>query len=599
MLPIFTGYKPAVASQSKVRLRRYASAAVLVLCCGLTFAQNVDSPKAPTGTATPSPVRQPSTSTPQTTEQPRRSGGGGFGINIDIGSVINLLRDVTKKNEPNEEELEQRVKDQSDKIRPRMTMEQLSQQFKTAAANKERRTSLINGSAARQGPGERDLPPQTASCKTNGNFETGTLANWSGADNGPPSVGSNFRNDASRTNITTVGINSGVIGLDTSHQTTVGVGNDPTVGSLLQQVRPRGGGSSVRIGNTAKNFGAELLSKSFKVSAADAIVGFSYALVMQNPQKPLHDATNQPAFIVRVLDNSGIDITNSISIPGGRVRLTTGATPNVISSDINNPIFQTFIPTEKGAYGQPVPIAYKDWACSEINLSDLIGQDVTIEFITIDCGLGEHFAYAYIDDFCSTCGADGQEGSIKLAEADKCGAGKVCVDVAVPKTGTTKGQATASLDIWQNGTKLTTYTSPAISADGKVCFPINPSSIPGLDMSKGFDYSAQASMTINGASGPYSLPTKLLGAGPDGLQPGSNNDYTPTCSNVTDAPLCITCLCGHPGQPVCPACGQAGQPLCAQSCLAADYATPSSPIKPDTTTKPRNAVGNATTKVKK
>lgn len=581
MPSIFTDSKSSFATQGKVRLRRYASVVALLFCCSLTLAQNIDSPRAPT--QSPSP-KAPS---PQTTEQPRRSGGGGIGINIDIGSVINLLREVTKKDERNEEEQEKKVKEQSEKERPGMTMEQLSQQFKTAAANKERRNSLINGSAGRQGSAERNLSPQNESCKTNGNFETASLANWSGADNGAPSG----RSDASRSNITTVGINSGVVNLDTSHQTIVGVGNDPTVGSLLQQVRTGGGSSSVRIGNTAVSYGAELLSKSFKVSAADAIVGFSYALVMQNPQPPLqtlHTAANQPAFIVRVLNNSGTDITSGL---GGRVRLTTGATPNVIGADINNPIFQTYMPP-----GQTTPIAYKDWACSEINLSDLIGQDVTIEFITIDCGLSAHFAYAYIDDFCSTCGP-GPEGSVKLAESDKCGVGKVCVDVTVPKTGTTTGQATASLDIWQNGTKLTTYTSPAISADGKVCFPINPSTIPGLDMSKGFDYSAQASMTINGASGSYSLPTKLLGAGPDGLQPGSNNDYTPTC-NVT-TPLCITCLCGHPGQPVCPACGQAGQPLCAQSCLASDYVQPMSLPKPDISPKTRNAVGNATTKVKK
>jgi hypothetical protein len=589
MPSIFTDYRRSFATQSKLRPHSYASVAALLFFCSLTFGQNIDSPspRAPTGTATPAPVRQ--TPTPQTTEQPRRTGGGSFGINIDIGSVINLLREVTKKDEPNEEELEKKVKEQLDKERPRMTMEQLSQQFKTVAANKERRTSLINGTAARQGTTERDLQPQTQSCKTNGNFETASLANWSGADNGAPSG----RSDASRSNITTVGINSGVIGLDTSHQTIVGVGNDPTVGALLQQVRPGGGSSSVRIGNTAKYFGAELLSKSFKVSAADAIVGFSYALVMQNPQPPtqtLHTPADQPAFIVRVLNSSGTDITNS-GIPGGRVRLTNSGPPNVIGADINNPIFQTYISKES-----TTPIAYKDWACSEINLSDLIGQDVTIEFITIDCGLSAHFAYAYIDDFCTTCGP-GPEGSIKLAESDKCGVGKVCVDVTVPKTDKITGQATASLDIWQNGTKLTTYTSPAISADGKVCFPLNPSTIPGLDKTKGFDYSAQASMTINGASGPYSLPSKLLGAGPDGLQPGSNNDYTPTCS--VSSPLCITCLCGHPGQPVCPACGQAGQPLCAQSCLAADYAQPIKPPKPDVSPKTRNAVGNATTKVKK
>ena len=108
-----------------------------------------------------------------------------------------------------------------------------------------------------------------------------------------------------------------------------------------------------------------------------------------------------------------------------------------------------------------------------------------------------------------------------------------------------------------------------------------------LDPTKGFDFSAQASMTISGSSGTYVLPTKLLGAGPNGTQPGRNNDYTPACTIVTNTPLCKTCLCGQPGQPVCPACGQAGQPLCATSCLAADFPNTSSPGRP------RNAAGSS------
>ena len=507
--------------------------------------------------------------------------GGGIGITIDLGSVVNLLRNLQKKDDHTDGEIEQSAKDQFQKARPNITLEQLSQQFKADAARQVRRSTLRTAAAASRGP---QGTPQTESCKTNGSFETGTLASWAGADNGPLT-----RSNPSRFNINTIGINSGAINADATHQTIVGPGNDPTLGALLQQVRPGGGGSAVRIGNTAVNYGAELLAKSFKVSAQDAIVGFSYALVMQNPIG--HDAAHQPSFTVRVLDASGTDITNNI--PGGRVKLAPGATPNVLVADAANPFFQTFGSSGGGGPmgGGAEKIVYKDWTCAEINLSDLIGQDVTIEFITIDCGYGGHYAYAYIDDFCTTCGP-GPEGSIKLSDSDSCGVGKVCVDVTVPKVGTATGQATAALDIWQNGIKLTTYSSATISADGKVCFPINPANIPGLDPTKGFDYSAQASMTIIGSSGTYVLPTKLLGAGPNGTQPGRNNDYTPVCTIVTNTPLCITCLCGHPGQPVCPACGQAGQPLCAASCLATDFPNTSSPGRP------RNASGNTNSNVK-
>ena len=206
-------------------------------------------------------------------------------------------------------------------------------------------------------------------------------------------------------------------------------------------------------------------------------------------------------------------------------------------------------------------------------MSDLVGQDVTIEFITIDCGAGGHWGYAYIDDFCSTCGP-GPEGAIQVATSSDCGAGKICVDVTVPKAGTQTGQATVSLDIWQNGIKVTTLNQPAINADGQVCFPINPSTITGLDLTKGFDYSAKADLKI----GTVILSPKTLGSGPNGTKPGVNNDYSVNCS--------VGSVCGAPGQPPCPACGQEGQPPC-PTC-----GQPGQPLCPDICTR-ANPTGNA------
>ena len=32
-----------------------------------------------------------------------------------------------------------------------------------------------------------------------------------------------------------------------------------------------------------------------------------------------------------------------------------------------------------------------------------VGSQVTIEFVTADCGAGGHWGYAYIDSFCGDC----------------------------------------------------------------------------------------------------------------------------------------------------------------------------------------------------
>jgi hypothetical protein len=365
-------------------------------------------------------------------------------------------------------------------------------------------------------------------CKANGNFELGNLNNWQGANNGPLP-----RTSVSLSNPSTwlTGLSGGAIGLDTSHQTLVTSGADPTI-SALGQIPPGGGTNAVRIGNTftnpAPSYGAELISKTFVVTAADAIVGFKYATVLQDGG---HN-TGNPKFMVRVL-KAGVDVTQQSST---QWRVNFGSSnasgsvphdPNVLIADTVNPFFKT-----QGG------IVYKDWDCAEINLGDLIGETVTVEFITLDCGFGGHYGYAYVDDFCTDCGK-GPTGSFKLdaAASSSCGPGKVCYDVEVPKTGKQTGTADLKLDIWQNGVKLTTLTAPTQTSDGKVCVNVNPTSVPGLDPTKDFDYSATSEFKVGSAI----VGVKYSGAGPDGTVAGKNNDYKTTCTQPPTGPISTCC----------------------------------------------------------
>lgn len=521
-------------------LREATAAGVLALAFGTALAQG----PVPGVPGIPR-VDQPS----QRSDNPSGGGGAGVGINIDLGSVINAIRNFNKKDESCNPEVEESARIQFTQAPTATgTMEQfvrrLCEQHKTQSTPRKAPITL----ASSKKPWERSIP-QGNTCKVNGDFESGNFSSWSGANNGLMS--GTYTNPPV---ITIPGISSGAYNLWASHQTIVTAGNDPIVGALLQRVRPGGGTSAVRLGNSEVHFGAELLSKSFKVSAADAIVGFSFAAVLNDGG---HGSGN-PRFIVRVLDSSGTDITNNI--PGGRVQIAPpapNATPPRFSNELifdntnPNPFFLKYL----GGY-------WKDWSCAEINLADLIDQDVTIEFITQDCNGGAHYAYVYIDDFCTACGP-GPEGWVKLAEVDQCSLGRVCMDITVPKTGTQTGQATASLEIWQNGIKLTTYTAPTLYADGKICFPINVGVIPGLDLTKGFDYSGKVAMQI----GSFILPIKLLGAGPNGLQSGLNNDYSFASCSVAQK-------CGQPGQPKCPdpICipGTPGCPIIGIGCAPGD-----------------------------
>ncbi|NOS97322.1 MAG: hypothetical protein HOP25_02475, partial [Methylotenera sp.] len=107
-----------------------------------------------------------------------------------------------------------------------------------------------------------------------------------------------------------------------------------------------------------------------------------------------------------------------------------------------------------------------------------------------------------------------------------------------------------------------TLTSPVQTANGQYCFTIDPATISGLDLTKGFDYNATATMQL----GSITLPPKTIGAPITGTIAAQNNDYTPKCAEpcascgTATTPLCPPC--GQQGQPLCPACGQAGQPAC-------------------------------------
>src|SRR5437763_225605 len=72
-----------------------------------------------------------------------------------------------------------------------------------------------------------------------------------------------------------------------------------------------------------------------------------------------------------------------------------GGTDTLVA-DRNNPLFKAVGPD----------IVYKDWSCAKIDLSKMVKQQVTIEFVTADCGWGGHWGYAYVDNFCGMCGCE-------------------------------------------------------------------------------------------------------------------------------------------------------------------------------------------------
>lgn len=185
----------------------------------------------------------------------------------------------------------------------------------------------------------------------NANFELSSFENWTGKTGNCCPV-----------NMSITGIVPG------RHTIMSGPDTDPFSLGLIPFVPPDGGNFTARLGNSNTGAEAEQLLYSLMVTEETSLFIYRYAVVLEDPS---HAPSDQPRFSIRVYDQSGN------SIPCGTYDVVASGN---IPGFINN-----------GNY------RIKPWTTVGIQLSEYIGQTVTIEFTTADCALGGHFGYAYLE----------------------------------------------------------------------------------------------------------------------------------------------------------------------------------------------------------
>lgn len=200
----------------------------------------------------------------------------------------------------------------------------------------------------------------------NSDFESGTLDGWSGRTG----------NCCPIFTYTTGPLPSGIV--YGRHTLMTGTGTDPNTCNNVTVVAP-GGLYSARVGNDQGGSEAETLSYSITVTPTSPLFIYKYAVVLQDPG---HIEEEQPRFQVKVLDENGLLIDPVC----GEYTVVAGA--GMVG-------FETCISALNG------DIRYRDWTTVGLNLTDYIGQTLTIEFETGDCTPGGHFGYAYVDAYCS------------------------------------------------------------------------------------------------------------------------------------------------------------------------------------------------------
>lgn len=136
-----------------------------------------------------------------------------------------------------------------------------------------------------------------------------------------------------------------------------------------------GGNFSLLLGNNQTGGVADRLEQTFSVTPANANFTYKYAVVFQDPG---HTLAQQPSFQIEMIDSSGTQI------PCTFYNVSAGQNiPGFVNS--NN----------------CAGVVYKPWTNVIVDLSNYIGQNVTIRFSTFDCSLGGHYGYAYIDGDCA------------------------------------------------------------------------------------------------------------------------------------------------------------------------------------------------------
>lgn len=146
-------------------------------------------------------------------------------------------------------------------------------------------------------------------------------------------------------------------------------GFDPNTGNAVSVVAP-GGAYSCRLGNDNAGSEAEKLTYTMNITGNNSLFVYRYAIVLEDPG---HSADAQPQFEVKILDRNG----EVADYTCGYYQVTAAA---------GIPGFQSC-----------QNVVFKDWTTVGMDLSQYIGQEITVCFVVRDCAHGAHFGYAYVD----------------------------------------------------------------------------------------------------------------------------------------------------------------------------------------------------------
>jgi len=176
-------------------------------------------------------------------------------------------------------------------------------------------------------------------------------------------------------------------------------GLDPYVPSIPRN--PPSGDRSIRLNRDRQYRHTNTMERTFIVDEDSLNFSFWYALVFEEPG---HDLEDQPYFVATLIDKNETVVEEICYISSSA---GVGLDYGIIDS---------------------IPLSFRNWTCDYFDLSDFVGEEVTIRFVAAGCDLGGHFGYAYLANFCVPC-----EELPKWEDECEPGIGIVCEEVYCPE----------------------------------------------------------------------------------------------------------------------------------------------------------------------
>lgn len=156
---------------------------------------------------------------------------------------------------------------------------------------------------------------------------------------------------------------------------------DSNTGNALKMI-PEGYNYSARLGceisgDANPRCWQQSLRYTMKVDTSNAFLLMKFACVLQYSTTHDNVTEMEPHFQLTLYDKNNNTIDDCSNY-------------DVFASGVMDAEFQTYTPS-----GSRDPVKWRDWTTVGADLSDYIGQDITIEFLSADCTGHYHYGYAY------------------------------------------------------------------------------------------------------------------------------------------------------------------------------------------------------------